>query len=181
MATKKRKASPPAAQKTTTEALRIQGFKRPRERSPRSQDQEQEPGPSRRDPWGDGSGDGQSGQERRSRPESRPFPPLSFPAYQDHPAGSMTGDEDRGLTDTAENYRRFMRSLQEEFNARPGLSRMARNGTEPANDEMRRESTRLAETSSSTSSSSMSTVPAPTNSTPTSRGNPVGGEDEQIR
>ena len=116
---------------------------------------------------------------RRNRPESRPFPPIPFPTYQAHPTGPMDVDEDHGFSNTEENYRRFMRSLQADLNARPGLAEKARSGTGTANEEMRPESTRMAETSSSTSSSSLSTVPAPANSTP--RGNPVGSEDEQIR
>ena len=117
---------------------------------------------------------------RRNRPESRPFPRIPFP-FQAHTTGPMDVDvdEDHGFSNTEENYRRFMRSLQADLNARPGLAEKARSGTETANEEMRPESTRMAETSSSTSSSSMSTVPAPANSTP--RGNPVGSEDEQIR
>ena len=154
----------------------MEAFKRPRERSPRPQGQEQEPGLSRRDPWGDGSGDGQA---RGSQPEVRPFPPIPSHADQARPTGSMAVDEDRGFSSTEENYRRFMRSLQEDLNSRPGLAEKARSGTETANEEMRPESTRMAETSSSTSSSSMSTVPAPANSTP--RGNPVGSEDGQSR
>ena len=160
-----------SAQKTSTEA-----FKRPRERSPRPQDQEQEPGLSRRDPWGDGSGDGQA---RGSQPEVRPFPPIPSRVDQARPTGSMDVDEDRGFSSTEENYRRFMRSLQEDLNSRPGLAEKAKSGTVTANEEMRSESTRRAETSSSTSSSSLSTVPAHANSTP--RGNPVGREDGQLR
>ena len=154
----------------------MEAFKRPRERSPRPQGQEQEPGLNRRDPWGDGSGDG---QERGSQPEVRLFPPIPSRVDQARPAGSMEVDEDHGLSSTEENYRRFMRSLQEDLNSRPGLAEKAKSGTVTANEEMRSESTRRAETSSSTSSSSLSTVPAHANSTP--RGNPVGREDGQLR
>ena len=152
----------------------MEAFKRPRERSPRPQDQE--PGLNRRDPWGDGSGDGQEGG---SQPEVRPFPPIPSRVDQARPAGSMEVDEDHGLSSTEENYRRFMRSLQEDLNSRPGLAEKAKSGTVTANEETRSESTRRAETSSSTSSSSLSTVPAHANSTP--RGNPVGREDGQLR